>query len=50
MSQWELLTHGELVPKPFRTVMLTRWENYLDLVFFLQLLGEQEILIKVESC
>lgn len=30
-----------LVPEPFRTVMLTQWENCLDWVFFFQLLGDK---------
>lgn len=45
-SCWLMVTGSQ----PFRTVMLTRWENCLDLVFFLQLLGDKKFLIKVKSC
>ena len=46
MTQRELLTHGDW----FRTVMLTQWENSLDLVFFLFFSGLGTRNFKVESC
>lgn len=34
------------VPQPFKAVMLTQWENYLDSIFFLLLLGEKKFKLK----